>query len=132
MGKRVLITVPGSVTKDPIIADTILKTGVVFNIISTELTLGGGSIVGNIEADEEKTGEFIRILKRRGVAVKELESTITFLPDRCVSCGLCVTLCKPEAIGFGKDWKIGFDFNKCILCLECVKNCPVKAVRYLG
>lgn len=133
MAKRVLLVFSSPIVRDPIIGETILKTGAVFNILQTQITsMGGGEVVGEIIADDDKAGEFIRILKRRGVRVKEVESLVSFNKDECVDCGLCVSICPTGAITFTEEFSVNVDIKKCILCQMCIKNCPVRALKYLG
>lgn len=132
MGKRVLVLFPSKDYKDSMIQEVILKSGTIFNTLKVEATPTYMKIMGEIKADEEKAQEFIRILKRRGAVVKELGVMMKFDPQKCVACGLCVSLCPTTAIICNKDFSVRFDFNECILCMNCVNNCPVNAVSYLG
>lgn len=132
MSKRVLVFFPSKEYKESFIPEIVLKSGTVFNTIKTEVTPTHIKIMGEIKAEEEKAQEFIRILKRRGAVVKELGVIMRFDPDKCVACGMCVSLCPTNAIAFNKDFSVRYDFDDCILCMNCVKNCPVNAVSYLG
>lgn len=132
MGKRVLVLFPNKEYRDSIIPETVLKSGTVFNTLKVESTPTNVKIMGEIKADEEKAQEFMRILKRRGGIVKELGVIMRFDPEKCVACGLCVSLCPTTAILFNKDFSVRYDFDECILCMNCVNNCPVNAVSHLG
>jgi ferredoxin-type protein NapF len=47
--------------------------------------------------------------------------------DQCDSCGMCETVCKAECIN--PDTK-EIDFERCIICFNCVKDCPTTAINY--
>ena len=46
--------------------------------------------------------------------------------DKCVGCGLCVSLCPRDAL---KAWGLcHVDVDKCNECLVCLDYCPVDAL----
>ena len=47
--------------------------------------------------------------------------------DRCVSCGKCRTVC-PMDVDMTDNSRKRKNGTECILCMECVKNCPRKAL----
>lgn len=49
---------------------------------------------------------------------------------KCISCGLCASVCPMKNIIL-KDGKISFD-EKCTLCYRCFSNCPKQAITILG
>ncbi len=130
MVRRIQVLFESRLIHKPIISNTILETGTVFNIIKSDVTGEHGELIGEIE-DEGKANEFIKILKKSGAKVTEIEALIK-QEDSCVDCGLCVSLCPTGAIYFDEEQKVKYDLKKCIACRACVRNCPVKAVKYLG
>lgn len=132
MSKRLLAIFSNKEYRDSIIPEIMLKSGTVFNIIKTEVSPTHVRIMGELKTDEEKAQEFMRILKRRGAIVKELGVMMNFNSEKCVACGMCVSLCPTNAILYNKDFSVRFDFDECVLCMNCVYNCPVNAVSYLG
>jgi formate hydrogenlyase subunit 6/NADH:ubiquinone oxidoreductase subunit I len=132
MGKRIIVMFPSREYRDSLIHEAVLKSGTIFNTLSVETTPTDVKVMGEIKADEEKSREFIRILKRMSGVVKELGVVMKFDPEKCVACGLCFSLCPTRAIILNKDFSIKFDFDECVLCMNCVNNCPVNAVSYLG
>lgn len=66
-------------------------------------------------------------------------------PDKCITCGRCVTACQygailktqrpcekscpVKAISMGSDSKASIDESKCIACGSCVNQCPFGAIQ---
>lgn len=50
--------------------------------------------------------------------------------DKCIKCGLCVSLCPMNNIKIAND-KIVFD-NNCTMCYRCYANCPKQAITVIG
>ncbi len=50
--------------------------------------------------------------------------------QKCIRCGLCVSLCPMENIEI-KDGKIVYK-DKCTMCYRCFANCPQQAITILG
>jgi NADH-quinone oxidoreductase subunit I len=64
-----------------------------------------------------------------------------FIPDKCISCGLCLTACPNRAITLktekgGEDGKkkilseYGIDFRYCLFCGLCIEACPKGALMF--
>ena len=55
-------------------------------------------------------------------------STLSFNKQLCIGCSLCTEVC-PQAVFEMQDNKAEIvDFNACMECGACVKNCPSKAI----
>ena len=52
---------------------------------------------------------------------------ITCDKEKCVSCGKCKTVC-PMDVDMTDNSRHRKNATECILCMECVKNCPKKAL----
>ena len=59
------------------------------------------------------------------------EPEISFVPDRCIGCGLCVEACRHGARRI-KDGAILFDRSRCVVCGECARACPAEATELVG
>ncbi len=50
-------------------------------------------------------------------------SDVEWIEDGCIQCGLCVKVCRENAITLA-DGKITVDYDKCNYCGRCFKSCP--------
>ena len=57
---------------------------------------------------------------------------ITFNPDTCVRCGLCVKTCAMGHLRMTEDGPAATGRGACMGCMQCVAVCPRQAVRYNG
>jgi [FeFe] hydrogenase (group B1/B3) len=78
-------------------------------------------------------------------AITIVDHRATINPDKCVSCGRCMTACQysaiiktqrpcekscpAKAISMGPDKKAFIDVNQCIACGSCVNQCPFGAIQ---
>ena len=51
----------------------------------------------------------------------------TVNPDKCMSCGGCVSVCPVLALEL-RETRLHVDEKKCISCGACTKVCPVGAI----
>jgi len=114
----------------PILADTIMKTGVPINILEAQMTPESGQMIVDVPVENRKLGEVVSAFETEGVTVQEIVSTITIDFDRCISCGACVSPCPVSAITQRADWNVEYDEKKCIRCKVCVEACPVRAITF--
>jgi len=115
-------------TGQPVLANTIIKTGVPINILEAQMSPESGMMIVDVPVNNAKLREVISIFESQGLAVEEIVSTITIDGDRCTSCGACVSPCPVSAITQRADWDIEYDERKCIRCKVCVDACPVRAI----
>ncbi len=55
-------------------------------------------------------------------------ATLKFDPDRCTSCGMCLSVC-PRAVLARNNGKIAIaNLDACIECGACQQNCPPHAL----
>ncbi len=123
-----MLKFPSDVVDSPILAETVLKTGVLINILRAKVDYDEGTIVISILGDEEQQRKIVDTLIEKGIEVSRLEKNITNDISRCVDCGACISLCPTGAISFNKDWSINVDGEKCIRCGVCVEACPLRSL----
>ena len=55
--------------------------------------------------------------------------TLSLDPERCVACGMCITVCPHGVFEFAGK-KVGIaDLDGCMECGACANNCPTEAIR---
>jgi len=118
-------------TSRPVLATTIMKTGVPINILEAQMTPESGQMIVDVPVDNRRLKEVVSAFETEGVRVQEIVSTITIGFDKCMSCGACVSPCPVSAITQKTDWDIEYDEKKCIRCKVCVDACPVGAIAFL-
>lgn len=116
------------VTSQPVLANTIIKTGIPINILEAHVTPDAGTMIVDVPVDNRKLKEVISAFESEGVKIQEIISTLTFNLANCTSCGACVSPCPTNAIIQKPDWTIEFDDKKCIRCKVCVDACPVRVI----
>jgi len=83
-----------------------------------------------VEGTEANFKKALKYLKDLNIDTEPMEQDINRDESRCVHCGLCTSVCAPEAL-YIKDrtvMKVEFDYTRCVACELCVKVCPVKAM----
>ena len=59
------------------------------------------------------------------------EPQISFVAERCISCGRCVEACRSGARRLEQD-HLAYDRSKCTACGECAPVCPTTATEVVG
>ena len=64
------------------------------------------------------------------MAIENIDQDISKDEDKCVHCGLCTSVCAPQALDIDREtMRVRFDYEKCVACELCVKVCPVRAMQ---
>jgi NAD-dependent dihydropyrimidine dehydrogenase PreA subunit len=114
----------------PVLSNTVLKTGVLVNILDANVTLGAGEMIVDVPAEGAKLESVIASLQEQGVTTKRIVAVVEIDREKCTSCGACVSPCPVQAITQEPNWDVHIDLDRCIRCLLCVKACPVRAISY--
>ncbi len=64
---------------------------------------------------------------RKQVYLKNV-STLRFNPDLCVGCGTCLEVCPREVFARDNGKVKIIDFDACMECGACSRNCAVQAI----
>lgn len=113
--------------RQPIIAETVLKTGAKIEIELAKVEGSTGEIVMNVP--EESCRSVVEFLKSKNVDVTRVGETIVKDEESCVHCGACVSICPVSAISYEHDWRVKLDKSQCVQCGTCVNACPLSVIR---
>jgi ferredoxin len=131
MKKRIILRFKRSTINKPIVYRLINDYYLVFNILRANVSPKAESmLVMEIEGTDENFAKGIEYLKTWDIDMESIEQDINRDEERCVHCGLCTSVCAPEALDIDREtMRVRFDYEKCVACELCVKICPVKAMR---
>ena len=61
-----------------------------------------------------------------------MRGKVTINNDKCINCGLCTSLCYPDALRLGNDteYRLMYKREKCIGCGLCVDACIAGAISW--
>ena len=127
MNKYILEFSP-EVVGSPVLAETVLETGVVINILRAKVDYDEGTLVISILGDEETQKKAVDAIKSKGVEIRKLRRGVINNEEKCVNCGACISVCPAEAISFDKDRKIVIEKEKCHRCGICIQVCPRRSL----
>ena len=125
---KLRLVYPREKVRDPVISQFVLQTEILVNILEAKVTATTGEMLIDVPASGAQLEMAISLLESAGIDVGKIPALIHIDPDRCISCGACVSPCPVEAITQNLDWSVQLDEAKCIRCLICVQACPVKAI----
>jgi pyruvate formate lyase activating enzyme len=57
---------------------------------------------------------------------------LSYLPDKCITCGDCMPACPPLALSADAGGKAALDRNRCTDCGACTAKCDPKALEMVG
>lgn len=129
---KYLLKFPSDAVDSPIIAETVLKTGILVNILRAKVDYDEGTIIISIIGNEKQQKKVVDTFIKMGIEVSRLKKNINNDISKCVDCGACIALCPTSAISFNKDWSINVDGEKCIRCGVCVEACPLRSLSIQG
>ena len=130
MKKRIVMRFKKNTVDKPIVYQLAKGYGLVFNILRANVSQRADSMmVMELEGKEEDFRKGIDYLRTFQVDIEPIEQDISRDETKCVHCGVCTSVCAPEALHVNPvTRKVDFDYERCVACELCVKVCPVKAM----
>ncbi len=123
---RLLLKFDARTSREPIISLITLKTNALINILRANIGARSGEMI--VEIDDTKVKEVEEILKKHGVELIELGEGVIKDEEKCIHCGLCISICPVDVFKFDKEFKVVTEPSKCIHCGVCVNVCPRRAL----
>jgi len=115
--------------KQPLIAHTILKTGVLINVERAYIESMEGEVL--IDVPDKDAALVSATMQEAGARVKVMEDSVIRDESECIDCGACISVCPQDVLSFDDEWRLIIDGEKCILCGKCVIACPHNALSLL-
>ena len=130
MKKRIILRFKRSTIDKPIVYRLVKDFDLIFHILRASVSPRAESMmVLEMEGDEAAFAAGVEYLKKAGVDIEPIEQDISRDEERCVHCGMCTSVCAPDALEIDREtMKVKFDYEKCVGCEFCVRVCPVKAM----
>lgn len=128
--KRLDLTFPPRQSLKPIIYHLVKDYDLVPNILRAQIQPAQeGRMVLEITGTKENYEAGVAFLQDQGLTVTEAARDIVLDEERCVECGLCTAVCKPDALTLDPDTQtLQFDKDACVYCEACVIACPRRAI----
>ncbi|AFV23076.1 4Fe-4S ferredoxin iron-sulfur-binding domain-containing protein [Methanolobus psychrophilus R15] len=127
---KIKINISSETVGRPIIAESILETGVLLNVSQAHFDRSHGEVVADVL--EEHYDEMYQALTSRGARVTKLDAPIEWNEDECVECSACMSVCPTRVFSLDEDYSLKVDQAKCIQCGTCVEMCPHRALTLLN
>jgi NAD-dependent dihydropyrimidine dehydrogenase PreA subunit len=124
---KIRVYFPGKVISEPIIAQTILESKSLINILKATVDEHGGDMI--IELLEKDLHKIINTLRVKGASVSILEKPIILDESRCINCGACISICPVKVFNYKEDRSISVNYEKCVQCGLCITACPHQALK---
>jgi ferredoxin len=110
----------------PILAETVLETGALLNIIKAWVEARRGEII--LDVDDAIAQDVMRRLREHGVEVTEIERVVEKDEEVCIHCGACLSICPVEVFTLDGERRVVAEPKRCTRCGICVGACPVSAL----
>jgi L-aspartate semialdehyde sulfurtransferase ferredoxin len=130
MKKRVVLRFKKNTVDKPIVYRLAKDFDLAFNILRASVSPRAESmLVMEIEGKEEAFEKGLEYLRGCRIDIEPIEQDINRDEERCVHCGVCTSVCAPDALHIDRTtMKVEFDYELCVACELCVRVCPVKAM----
>jgi len=128
---KIVLHFPFNLVDKPIIYKLTKDYKLQFNILKALVNpREEGLMVLELKGDKKEFDRAIKYLKKEKVKFQTLSKDVTRDEDKCVHCGLCVSVCPTGAFEVNaKTREVIFRRQECIACGMCVDACPYKAMK---
>ncbi|MHB1322734.1 MAG: NIL domain-containing protein [Coriobacteriia bacterium] len=128
--KRLDLTFPPRQSLKPVVYHLVKDYNLVPNILRAQIhPAQEGRMVLEVSGTKENFAAGVAFLESQGLTVTEAASDIVLDEQRCVACGLCTAVCRPDALTLDAiSQELLFDKDKCVYCEGCVIACPRRAI----
>jgi len=123
---KLLVKIHKKRGQEPIIARTVLDTGVLINVERAYIESMSGEVL--VEVAEPDAKCVCDRLKELGAEVERLEDSVNRNEEECIDCGECISICPQNVFSFDEEWNIKMKQENCVLCGKCVEACPHSAL----
>ncbi|MBO8130124.1 MAG: 4Fe-4S dicluster domain-containing protein [Candidatus Marinimicrobia bacterium] len=130
INKKIVLKFPPSLVDQPIICKLVKDFDLEFNILKAYVTPDEeGLLVIELKGKDKNYNEGIEYLKSKGIIIQTLKQRIMKNDEKCVHCGVCISVCPTKALLMDIDtMKVEFIEDDCIACEHCILACPVGAM----
>ncbi len=123
---NIKIIISSEITSKPILAESILETGVLLNISQAHFDRSYGEVVADVPDDKYEL--FYKSLTNKGAVIKKLDAPIKWDENECVECGACISICPTKVFSLDDAFSLAIDDSKCVQCGMCITMCPHNAL----
>ncbi|HOE16557.1 MAG TPA: NIL domain-containing protein [Syntrophorhabdaceae bacterium] len=131
MKKRMILRFKRNTIDKPVVYGLVKNYNLVVNILRANISPKAESMmVVEIEGRESDFERGMDYLRGLNIGTEPIEQDINRDEQKCVHCGICTSVCAPEALYIPdrNTMRVEFDYQRCVACELCVKVCPVKAM----
>ncbi|OPY75526.1 MAG: NADH dehydrogenase subunit I [Syntrophorhabdus sp. PtaU1.Bin058] len=131
MKKRMILRFKRNTIDKPVVYWLVKNYSLVVNILRANISPKAESMmVLEIEGAERDFERGIEYLGNLNIDTEPIEQDINRDETKCVHCGVCTSVCAPEALYIPdrSTMRVEFNYERCVACELCVKVCPVKAM----
>jgi L-aspartate semialdehyde sulfurtransferase ferredoxin len=130
MKQRVNLTFPKSTISHPLAYRLARDFNIAANIIRAQIAPNQeGKMVLELSGDIDQLESAIEWMRSQDIEVSTDKREIMIDETQCVDCGLCTGVCPTTALRLDSvSFRLDFKRSLCIVCEQCISDCPVEAI----